>query len=144
MHKQFKGRKRYLFVDILGLMTVVVTAANVPDRDGAKPLVEGLRQQFSRLPLIWADGAYAGELPAWVRALRRWRQVRLKRVKRPTGVKGFQLLPWRRIVERTFGSLGRYHRLSKDYEYLTQTSEAMICVAMIHLMVYRLARLTCF
>jgi putative transposase len=123
---------------------VVVTAANVPDRDGAKPLLEGLRHQFSRLRRIWADGAYTGELLAWVWALRPWRKVRLEIVRRPKGVKGFQLLPWRWIVERTFGWLGRYRRLSKDYEYLTQTSEAMIRVAMIHLMVRRLARLTSF
>jgi Transposase DDE domain len=69
---------------------VVVTAANVPDRDGAKPLLEGLRHQFSRLRRIWADGAYAGELLAWVWALRPWRKVRLEIVKRPKGVKGFQ------------------------------------------------------
>jgi putative transposase len=126
------------------ILTVVVTAASVPDRDGAKLLLEALRHRFSRLRLIWADGAYTGELLAWVWALRPWRKVRLEIVKRPTGVKGFQLLPWRWIVERTFGWLGRYRRLSKDYEYLTQTSEAMIRVAMIHLMVRRLARLTCF
>jgi putative transposase len=126
------------------LLTVVVTAASVPDRDGAKPLLEVLRHQFSRLRLIWADGAYGGELLVWVWALRPWRKVRLEIVKRPKGVKGFQLLPWRWIVERTFGWLGRYRRLSKDYEYLPQTSEAMIRVAMIHLMVRRLARLTCF
>jgi putative transposase len=144
MHKQVKGRKRHIFVDTLGvLLTVVVTAASVPDRDGAKLLLEVLRHQFSRLRLIWADGAYGGELLAWMWALRPWRKVRLEIVKRPTGVKGFQLLPWRWIVERTFGWLGRYRRLSKDYEYLTQTSEAMIRVAMIHLMVRRLARLTC-
>jgi putative transposase len=140
-----KGRKRHIFVDTLGLLlTVVVTAASVQDRDGAKRLLEVLRHQFSRLRLIWADGAYGGELLAWVWALRPWRKVRLEIVKRPKGVKGFQLLPWRWIVERTFGWLGRYRRLSKDYEYLTQTSEAMIRVAMIHLMVRRLARLTCF
>ena len=126
------------------LLTVVVTAASVPDRDGAKPLLEVLRHQFSRLRLIWADGAYGGELLVWVWVLRPWRKVRLEIVKRPKGVKGFQLLPWRWIVERTFGWLGRYRRLSKDYEYLPQTSEAMIRVAMIHLMVRRLARLTCF
>jgi putative transposase len=126
------------------LLTVVVTAASVQDRDGAKSLLKVLRQQFSRLRLIWADGAYGGELLAWVWALRPWRKIRLEIVKRPTGVKGFQLLPWRWIVERTFGWLGRYRRLSKDYEYLTQTSEAMIRVAMIHLMVRRLARLTSF
>jgi putative transposase len=126
------------------ILTVVVTAASVPDRDGAKPLLEVLRHQFSRLRCIWADGAYAGDLLAWVGALRPWRNVRLEIVKRPKGVRGFQLLPWRWIVERTFGWLGRYRRLSKDYEYLTQTSEAMIRVAMIHLMVRRLARLTSF
>jgi putative transposase len=126
------------------ILTVVVTAASVPDRDGAKLLLEALRHRFSRLRLIWADGAYTGELLAWVWALRPWRKVRLEIVKRPTGVKGFQLLPWRWIVERTCGWLGRYRRLSKDYEYLTQTSEAMIRVAMIHLMVRRLARLTSF
>jgi putative transposase len=140
-----KGRKRHLFVDTLGLLlTVVVTAASVQDRDGAKLLLEVLRHQFSRLRLIWADGAYGGELLAWMWALRPWRKVRLEIVKRPKGVKGFQLLPWRWIVERTFGWLGRYRRLSKDYEYLTQTSEAMIRVAMIHLMVRRLVRLTSF
>jgi putative transposase len=123
---------------------VVVTAANVQDRDGAKRLLEGLRQQFFRLRRIWADGAYGGDLIAWVWALRSQRKVCLEIVRRPKGVKGFQRLPWRWIVERTFGWLGRYRRLSKDYEYLTQTSEAMIRVAMIHLMVRRLARLTSF
>jgi putative transposase len=93
---------------------------------------------------IWADGAYGGDLIAWVWAQRPRRKVCLEIVRRPKGVKGFQLLPWRWIVERTFGWLGRYRRLSKDYEYLTQTSEAMIRVAMIHLMVRRLARLTSF
>ncbi len=123
---------------------MVVTAANVQDRDGAKLLLEVLRHQFSRLRLIWADGAYGGDLIARVWALRPRRKVRLEIVRRPKGVKGFQLLPWRWIVERTFGWLGRYRRLSKDYEYLTQTSEVMIRVAMIHLMVRRLARLTSF
>jgi putative transposase len=126
------------------LLTVVVTAASVQDRDGAKPLLEILRHRFSRLRLIWADQAYAGTLLTWVWRLRPRRKVCLEIVKRPKGVKGFQVLPWRWIVERTFGWLGRYRRLSKDYEYLTQTSEAMIRVAMIHLMVRRLARLTCF
>ncbi len=123
------------------MLTVVVTAASVQDRKGGKLLLAGLRHQWSRLRRIWADGASGGDLIAWVWALRPWRKVRLEIVRRPTGVKGFQLLPWRWIVERTFGWLGRYRRLSKDYEYLTQTSEAMIRVAMIHLMVRRLARL---
>jgi putative transposase len=120
---------------------VVVTAASVEDRDGAKSVLEALRHQFTRVRLIWADGAYAGDLAAWLWALRPWRKVRLEIVKRPKGVKGFQLLPWRWIVERTFGWLGRYRRLSKDDEYLPHTSETMIRVAMIHLMVRRLARM---
>jgi putative transposase len=126
------------------LLSVIVTAAHVQDRDGAMSLLDVLRHRFSRLRVIWADQAYAGDLIAWVWALRPWRKVRLEIVKRPEGIKGFLLLPKRWIVERTFAWLGRYRRLSKDYEYLTQTSETIIRVAMIHLMVRRLARMTCF
>jgi len=136
-----KGRKRPLLVDTLGLvLAVVVHAANIQDRDGAKLVLERLQHTFSRLRLIWADGAYAGSLLEWVRSLRVWRKLRLEIVSRPEGVKGFLLLPKRWVVERTCGWLNRYRRLSKDYEYLTQTSEAMIHVAMINLMVRRLAR----
>lgn len=136
-------------MDTLGLLlTVVVTAASVQDRDGGRQLLEVLRYKFSykfsRLRLIWADQAYAGDLIGWVWSLRPWRKVHLEIVKRPEGTKGFQLLPKRWLVERTLAWLGRYRRLSKDDEYVTQTSEAMIRVAMIHLMVRRLARLTCF
>jgi putative transposase len=120
---------------------VVVTAASVQDRNGAKGVLEGLRHRFTRVRVIWADGAYAGDLAAWLWALRPWRKVCLEIVKRPRSTKGFQVLPWRWIVERTFGWLGRYRRLSKDYEYLPHTSETMIRVAMIHLMVRRLARM---
>jgi putative transposase len=100
-----------------------------------------LRHHFSRLRLLWADQGYRGDLGAWLWGLRPWRKVRLEIVKRPEGTKGFLLLPKRWIVERTFAWLARYRRLSKDDEYLTQTSEAMIRVAMIHLMVRRLARM---
>ena len=120
---------------------MVVTAASVQDRDGAQQLLGILRHRFSRLRLIWADQAYTGDLVAWVWALRSWRQVRLEVVKRLEGLKGFHVLPKRWVVERTFGWLNRYRRLSKDYEFLTQTSESMIRVAMIHLMVRRLARI---
>jgi putative transposase len=137
------GRKRHLLVDTLGLLLiVVVTAASVQDRNGAMDLLAVLRHKFLRLRLIWADQAYVGDLVAWVWALRPRRKVRLGIVRRPEGTKGFQLLPKRWIVERTLAWLGRYRRLSKDYEYLTQTSEAMIRVAMINLMVRRLARMT--
>ena len=128
-------------MDTLGVvLAVVVHAANIQDRDGGKLVLERLKHKFSRLRLIWADGAYAGHLIAWVRGLRLWRKLRLEIVSRPAGGKGFVLLPKRWVVERTFGWLNRYRRLSKDYEYLTQTSEAMIHVAMINLMVRRLAR----
>jgi putative transposase len=108
------------------------------------PLLAVLRGKFSRLRLIWAEQADAGDLLAWVWALRPWRKVCLNIVKRPEGIKGFLLLPKRWIVERPFGWFGRYRRLSKGYEYWTHTSKAMIRVAMIHLMVRRLARMTYF
>jgi len=95
---------------------VVVTTARVQDRDGATSVLEVLRHQFTRVRLIWADGAYTGGLAAGLWALRPWRKVRLEMVKRPQGLKGFQVLPGRWIVDRTFGWLGRYRRLSKDYE----------------------------
>lgn len=120
---------------------MVVTAASVQDRDGAMSLLASLRHRFSRLRLIWADQASAGDLIAWLWTLRPWRKVRLEMVKRPEGTQGFLLLPKRWIVERTFAWLGRYRRLSKDYEYLAQTSETVIRVTMIHLMVRRLARM---
>jgi putative transposase len=123
------------------LLSVVVTAASVQDRDGAQQLLEILRHRFSRLRLIWADQAYTGDLVAWVWTLRSWRPIRLEVVKRLEGLKGFHVLPTRWMVERTFGWLNRYRRLSKDYEFLPQTSETMIRVAMIHLMVRRLARI---
>jgi putative transposase len=128
-------------VDTLGLvLAVVVHAANIQDRDGAKLVLERLRQKFSRLRCIWADGGYAGQLVTWVRQLRVWRKLRLEIVSRPEGMKGFVLLPKRWVVERTFAWLGRYRRLSKDYEFHTQTSETLIHVAMINVMVRRLAR----
>ena len=85
-----------------------------------------------------------GELGAWVWARRPWRKVRLEVVKRLEGLTGCHVLPKRWIVERTCGWFGRYRRLSKDYEYVTQTSAAVIRVAMLHLMVRRLARMSRF
>jgi len=119
---------------------VVVTAANVQDRDGAMTLLAFLQYQFTRLRCIWADGAYAGDLIAWVRDVRSYRKIGLEIVKRSDQIKGFVVLPKRWIVERTFGWFGRYKRLSKDYEYLTETSEAMIHGVMIHIMIRRLAQ----
>jgi putative transposase len=138
--KQIKGRKRHILVDTLGLLiAVAVTAASVQDRDGAKLLLGILRHWFTRLRCIWADGAYAGSLETWVSLLRSYRKVRLDIVKRSDTAKGFIVLPKRWIVERTFAWLYKYRRLSKDYEYRTDTGEAMIYVAMIHIMVRRMA-----
>jgi putative transposase len=138
--KQVKGRKRHILVDTLGLvLLVVVTAANVQDREGARQLLVGLVTQFRRLRLLWADGAYAGELEPWTRGLRKWGKLRLEIVRKPKGQKGFVVLPWRWRVERTFAWLCRNRRLKCDYERLPQTTEALIYIAMIRLMTRRLA-----
>ena len=117
----------------------MVHAANIQDRDGAKLVWDRLRSQFFRLVLIWADGGYVGQLVDWLWSLRRRSQILLEIVKRCDDVKKFQVLPHRWIVERTFAWLGKYRRLSKDYEFLTETSETFIKIAMIHIMVRRLA-----
>ncbi len=136
--KKVNGRKRHILVDVLGLVLVVVVhVASIQDRDGAKLVLEKVKGRFPRLQVIWADGGYAGKLVEWVKTV--CRRV-LEIVKRPEGMKGFQVLPRRWVVERTLGWLGRYRRLSKDYEGLPETSEAMVYVAMIHLMVRRLGR----
>ena len=134
--KKVSGRKRHLLVDTLGLLLlVVVHAANLQDRDGAKLVCLRAKRQYPRLRLIWADGGYRGQLVRWVATLCRWTLAIVKQ-----HGPGFQVLPKRWIVERTFAWLLRFRRLSKDYEFLTETSEAMIQVAMIDLMVRRLAR----
>ena len=123
-------------VDTLGLLlAVVVHAANIQDRDGAKLVLAQLVGKFPRLHLIWADGGYAGKLIDWVKEVGGWI---LEIVKRSDDVHTFEVLPKRWIGERTFAWLGKYRRLSKDYEAKTHTSEAMIYLAMIHLMVRRL------
>lgn len=114
---------------------MVVHPANVQDRDGAKLVLRKVKGRFARLELIWADGGYAGKLIDWVHRFGGWV---LEIVKRCDDVKGFKILPHRWVVERTFGWLGRYRRLSKDYEELTESSESMIYLAMINLMTRRL------
>lgn len=116
-------------------MCVVVHSAAVQDRDGAKLALTKLVGVFGRLKLIWADGGYAGQLITWAYTLGRWT---LEIVKRSDDVKGFKVLPKRWIVERTFAWFGKYRRLSKDYESLTDSSESMIRLAMINLMIHRL------
>jgi putative transposase len=136
--KKVKGRKRHILVDTMGLLLmIVVHTANIQDRDGAKQVLEKAKQKFSGLKLIWADGGYAGKLIDWVKEQCLWV---LEIVKRNDDVKGFKVLPRRWVVERTFAWIGRYRRLSKDYENLTTSSEADVYVAMVHIMVRRLAK----
>ena len=137
--KKIKGRKRHAIVDSIGLLLiVVVTAASVQDRDGAKLALQKLQAKLAlpRLALIWADGGYRGKLVDWVKETFSWV---LEIVKRNDDVSGFVVLPRRWVVERTYGWLNNYRRLSKDYEELPETSEAVIYAAMVHIMVRRLA-----
>lgn len=96
-----------------------------------------MKKYLTRLKVIWADSGYAGKLIAWTKRYYGWTMTV---VKRSDGVKGFHVLPKRWIVERTFGWFENYRRLSKDYEYDPKTSETMLYIAMIHIMVRRLAR----
>jgi putative transposase len=138
--KRLSGRKRHILVDTLGLLLlVVVHGANVQDRVGARLLLEHLRHRFTRLRLIWADGGYTGTLIGWLYALRARKRLTLEIVKRRDNARSFAVLPRRWVVERTFAWLGFHRRFSKDYEALAQTSQTMIYIAMIRLMLARLA-----
>jgi len=117
------------------LLAVVVHAANIQDRDGAKLLIAELMGRFPRLSLVWADGGDAGKLVGWIASVTGWA---LEIVKRSDDQTGFVVLPKRWIVERTFGWFGRYRRLSKDYEEHPPSSEAMIRITMIQVMLKRL------
>jgi putative transposase len=125
-----------VIVDTLGLIiALVVHPANIQDRDGGKLLIRQLGTRFRRLQLIFADGGYAGKFVHWVRGgFGRFVEI----VERPA-VGQFVVLPKRWIVERTFAWLGKYRRLSKDYETLTECSECVILLAMINLMAHRLS-----
>jgi transposase len=134
--KQIKGRKRFSLVDTLGLlMAVHVVAANVPEREGAKQLLKKVnqeRERFPRLARIWVDGGFSGEdFMRWVIDTFRWI---LEAVLRPRDAPGFVLLPNRWAVERTYGWLHWCRRLNVDYEHLTASSEALIYIAMIRIM----------
>jgi len=137
--KKINGRKRHLLVDTMGLILLaLVLPANIQDRDGAKQLLTGFfgQSRRKRVKHIWADGGYAGALVDWVRQL--W-HCTVEIVKR-SDLHTFRVLPRRWVVERTFGWLGRYRRLNRDYERLAQTGEIMVYVAMIRLMLARLAK----
>lgn len=133
------GRKRHIVVDTLGLLlAVLVHSADIQDRNAAPAVLWRLKGRFPRLRRIWADAGYVGTLVDWTRRVCHWT---LDIVHRREEAKGFEVLPRRWVVERTFAWLGRYRRLSKDYEQLSQSSESMIFLAMINLMTHRLARI---
>jgi len=135
--KQVKGRKRHLLLDTLGLLlAVVVTAASVSDAKGARLLFARLGGTCKKLRRIWVDGSYRGKLLEWV-VEHCW--FLLQPVLRSDEMKGFVVLPRRWVVERTFAWLTQCRRLSKDYEELPASSEAMIYIAMTRLMIRRLA-----
>ena len=139
VHKQVSGRKRHIIVDTLGLLLlVVVHSASLQDAAGGKATLQDLfdhikhsvHNRWCRLKLIWADGGYAS-IVDWVKQNPGWN---LEVVKRPKDAKGFAVLPRRWVVERTFGWLGRYRRLSRDFEHQVRSSEAMVYAASIRRM----------
>lgn len=136
--KKVKGRKRHILVDTLGnLLTVVVHPANLQDRDGAQQVLNHLPPAtWERLECIWADGGYRGQCVEWVKQTF---DVILEIVLRPQQQVGFAVLPKRWIVERTFAWLGRFRRLSKDYEQRLENSAGMVYLASIHHLLKRLA-----
>jgi len=138
-----------------------VHAADVPDRDGGRLLLEALQrrqpvaEQFPRLAQLWVDAGYRGGFVDWVKARFGWKVEVVKHwwtgvskvwvapgQEPPEIPAGFQVLPWRWIVERSFAWIGFSRRMSKDYEYLPETSEAMVYTVMSRLMLTRLAAMT--
>jgi putative transposase len=166
--KKVKGRKRHLLVDTEGLvLKAKVHVANVVDQEGIKSLLDGAKELFPRLSHLWLDAGYRGEEKGrgWVEKALGWSVDLIERPRKPApeqvlkswaeqwrkeGVevdweqllppKGFQVLPRRWVVERTFSWIDHNRRMSKDYERLPETSEAFIYVAMSRLMARRLAR----
>jgi putative transposase len=136
--KKVNGRKRHILVDTMGLLLrALVLPANIQDRDGGQQLLTAFFGQAARKRVkhIWADGGYAGALLEWARKSCR---CTIEIVKR-SELHIFKVLPRRWVVERTFGWLGRYRRLSRDYERQAQTGETMVYLAMIRLMLKRLS-----
>jgi putative transposase len=158
--KKLSGRKRHLLVDTMGLLLkVVVHAADLQDREGVKLLLEPIKGRFPRINLVWVDNGYTGTGRTWIKEHLGWEVVVVSHPRRPRGMwvwpgmqitpamlaaferpRGFRHLPRRWVVERTLAWIGRYRRMSKDYEYLTSSSEAMVYLTMLRLMLTRLAK----
>ena len=134
--KKVNGRKRHIAVDAMGLLlAVVITAASVQDRDGARPLLWNLHRACRRIRLIWADAVYTGKVTAWAASLKMTIHIVARR-----NPHAFEVLPRRWVVERTFAWISKHRRTVRDYERLPASHEAMILWAMIALMTRRLAQ----
>ena len=138
--KKINGTKRHIAVDTLGLLlTILITAASVQDRDAAKPLLWNLRRAFPSIQLAWADGGYAGKLIPWAKTGLR---LTLQIVRRPDDLHTFKVLPRRWVVERTLSWITSCRRTVRDYERLPAHHETYVYWAMITVMTRRLARQT--
>jgi putative transposase len=137
--KRIKGRKRHIVTDTEGfVLAAQVHPANIQDPHGAVPLLRAVRQTFPQLSHVFADRIYRGrQLQQAVADCGPWT---IQIVERPTGVKGFRLLPRRWVVERSFAWLGRSRRLAKDFEATTASATAWLLLANIRLLSRRLAR----
>jgi transposase len=136
--KKINGRKRHIAVDTNGwLLAVLVTAASMQDRDAGHQLVGLLRERFSTITVVWADGGYAGRLVTWATGVLR---LNITVVKRSDDARGFVVVPRRWVVERTFGWLSRHRRLVRDYERRPEHHEAMVLWATTMIMTRQLAR----
>jgi putative transposase len=134
--KKVNGRKRHILVDVLGmLLAVLVTPANIQDRDAGAILVREAHREFPTLQLVWVDGAYNGEV---IEQAATDTGIDIQMVKRTDDAKEFKVLPRRWVVERTFGWFGKYRLLSKEYERTIESSTADVLHAMTMLMLRRL------
>jgi putative transposase len=149
--KKISGRKRHLLVDTEGLVIKgVVHEASIADRDGAKLLLEKVGERLPRMEKVWADRGYNGKIGEWIKERLGWaleivkpprRWVRVPANEEPPAYPaGFIVLPRRWVIERTIAWIMRNRRMSRDYEFLAETTEALIYVAMIRLMLRRLAK----
>ena len=144
------GRKRHLLVDTMGLvLKAVVHTADVADREGARVVMGELGERYPRMRLVWSDRGYNGALAGWMKERLGWALEIVKPPRRwvrvpageepPPYPKGFIVLPRRWVAERTIAWICRNRRMSRDYEFLAETGEALIHVAMVRLMLKRLA-----
>jgi putative transposase len=149
--KKISGRKRHLLVDTEGLVIgAAVHEANIADRDGAKLLLAKISEGLPRMEKVWADRGYNGNVGEWIKERLGWALEIVKPPRRwvrvpaneepPPYPAGFIVLPRRWVIERTIAWIMRNRRMSRDYEFLSETTEALIYVAMIRLMLRRLAK----